>query len=101
MDLNEGHLMTVFKLEFLISATAWPGVPPENSFGEAVLVAAAERAGMPVVGVDDDEQSSAFAAIEAARAAHPPVDDRGIMDPSAHPIRAVAWIRSNSFADAD
>jgi hypothetical protein len=93
--------MTAFKLEFPIDATAWPRVPPETLTGEAVLVSAAELAGVSVVGVDDDEQSSGFAAIEAARAAHPPADDQGIIDPSAHPMRAVAWMRCNGFTDAD
>lgn len=93
--------MTAFRLEFPIDAMAWPRVPPETSASKAVLVPAAERAGMSVVGADDDEQRSGFAAIKAVRSAHPPVDDRGIMDPSPHPIRAVAWMRSNRFTDSD
>jgi hypothetical protein len=93
--------MTAFKLEFSIDATAWPRVPAETSAGETMLVPAAEWARMTVVGVDDDEQSSGFAAIEAARDIHPPLDDLGIINPSGQPMRAVAWIRSNGFTDAD
>ena len=69
--------------------------------GRVEFLLAAGRAWVPVVALDDDELSAEFATINAARAAHPPVDDLGIIDPSTQPPRAVAWLRSNSFTNAD
>lgn len=121
--------MTALMLEFPIDAMALPGVSPESlaseakfmlalklfevgrlssgkagklcGMGRVEFLLAAGRAGVPVVALDDDGLSSEFVAIDAARATHPPVDDLGILAASAQSIRAVAWTRSNSFADTD
>ena len=44
---------------------------------------------------------SFYSSIMAARAAHLPVDDLGLVAGPAHPTRAAAWTRSNSFADTE
>lgn len=42
-----------------------------------------------------------YSSIMAARAAHLPADDLGLVAGGAPPARAAAWARSNSFADTE
>lgn len=44
---------------------------------------------------------SLYSSIMAARAAHLPADDLGLVAGGAPPARAAAWARSNSFADTE
>ena len=69
--------------------------------GRVEFLLAAGRAGVPVVALDGDGLSVEFASINAARSAHSPVDDQGLIDASAQAVRAASWVRSNSFIDTD
>ena len=42
-----------------------------------------------------------YSSIMAARAAHLPADDLGLVAGGAPPARAAAWARSNNFADTE
>ena len=44
---------------------------------------------------------SLYSSIMAARAAHLPTDDLGLVAGGAQPARAAAWARSNNFVDTE
>ena len=93
--------MTALMLEFPIEAMALPDGSRQILGNQANPMPAASRVGEPITALDHDKLSAEFAAINVARAAHSPVDDLGLIDASVQPMRAVGWMRSNSFADSD
>ena len=93
--------MIALMLEFPIDAMALASVPVETLANEAKVTLAAGRGETLVVSLAGDELGAEIASINAARAAHLPLDDLGIIGTSAQSMRAAAWKRPNSFADAD
>ena len=80
------------------AAQTTPQIITKRNAPVAVIVSADYFKRTEVVAHSAD---SLYSSIMAARAAHLPTDDLGLVAGGAQPTRAAAWTRGNSFADTE
>ena len=83
------------------AAQSAPQVITKRNAPVAVIVSAEYFKRTEVAAHSAHSAHSLYSSIMAARAAHLPIDDLGLVAGGAPPARAAAWARSNNFVDTE